>query len=143
MISGTLQITDAWTWLESGGKCKCSEFGKRVASILDRVYRGIYHADHNALFAADWSSDRYIVVWHNGELATYDLDLLTRLVYYAHEYSVRVAISAHGPRRIKLEFHPRKRDGKRMFERHPSIDEAVNTLHIETRGLRSEDEVPA
>ena len=61
-------------------------------------------------------------VW--GELATYDFDCLTRAVIMAHDRAIRFAVRASGPGKVKLQIHKRQREGD-MFERHPTIEEAI------------------
>lgn len=60
-------------------------------------------------------------------LATFDADTLTRIVFAAHDWCVRIEFANGGPRRVKLRVHPRHaRDGS-MHERHPTLQAAVDT----------------
>lgn len=89
--------------------------------VLARAYAGIHHVE-------GWSRRRPwgdgLVVTVPGGLSTYDFDVLTRLVVAAHDECVRVQIEPGGPRQLRLAFHVRQREGS-MFERHPTIEEAV------------------
>lgn len=59
-----------------------------------------------------------------GDLSTWDFDVLTRLVFLAHDRAFRVELGNGGPRRIKIIIHKRVRTGG-ISERHPTIDEAL------------------
>jgi hypothetical protein len=63
------------------------------------------------------------LIWH-GELATFDFDRLTRLVFLRHDARIRVSISSGGPLSIRLILHPRVETGG-LGLRHPNLDEAV------------------
>lgn len=59
------------------------------------------------------------------DLATFDFNQLTRIVFMAHDRCIRVAVQPSGPGMIKLcAFKRHKREGQ-MWERHPTLDEAV------------------
>lgn len=58
-----------------------------------------------------------------GDVATYDGNLLTRLVLAAHRYAVRISVANSGPRRVAIEAHPRDPKGLRIMDRHPSLDD--------------------
>lgn len=62
---------------------------------------------------------------HYGNLATFDFDGLTRLVFLAHDRCVRVSIMSSGPRMIKIALHKRTTREGSMFERHPTIENAL------------------
>lgn len=65
-------------------------------------------------------------------LSTFDFDYLTRLVVLAHDRCVRLEVVASGPGRIGLVLHKRaSRDGS-MFERHPTIEEAIQRVRPRT-----------
>lgn len=58
--------------------------------------------------------------------ATYDFDQLTKAVILAHDRCIRFEIAPSGPGMIKIVLFKRQREG-RMFERHPTIEEAIAT----------------
>ena len=60
-------------------------------------------------------------------MATYDGDMLTRLVFLAHDDMIRVEISGAGGQNFRLAIHPRIcREGGRFYERHPTIEAALD-----------------
>ncbi len=70
-------------------------------------------------------------VYHN--LATYDSDALTRLVFAAHDRCCRVSIVPCNPARLTIQVHPRKRDGDGLSDRHPTIADAEAKYRRTTR----------
>lgn len=103
-----------------------SNLGEKVADLLGELFCGIYHLDHKALYRVDWSNNSWIefsLGWH--ELATVDFDELTRLVFLAHHFAIRVSISASTHKYLKIMFHQRQR-GKEWSACHPTLDEAVS-----------------
>lgn len=112
-----------------------SPFGRRVADLLGEWYYGLYHMD--GATRADWSTASYIQIRHSGEMSTFDNSSLTRLVLLAHREAIRVSISPRSNRYVTLMFHPRQwadnADKLRMYERHPSIEQAVRAFkgHLE------------
>lgn len=61
-------------------------------------------------------------------LSTFDFDYLTRLVVLAHDACVRVEIVSSAPGRIGLVLHKRASRSGDMFERHPTIEEAIANM---------------
>lgn len=120
-----MPITDAYEWIESGAKKPVSEFGKAVASILGRVWRGIYHLE--SVLKSDWSSERMIEVLVFGSLDSFDFDYLSSLVILCHDACIRVEVNPCNFHYLKLRFHPRKGRNGGMSQRHPTIDEAINS----------------
>jgi hypothetical protein len=98
----------------------------RAWAVLDITYRGRHHLP---------SGGRNVTVHRNGnwtyleanviaQLATFDYDELSRLVFAAHDYCVRVEIAQSGRGMVKLLLHPRNtREGSTMV-RHPGLTDA-------------------
>ena len=99
-------------------------FGATVAALLSDLVGGLHHWNTRQLKAVDWTNSHYIVITASMSLATWDNNALTRLVFLAHDYCVRVDVQPASPQSIRLLFHPRQRNGSPM-ERHPTIEEAV------------------
>ena len=58
-----------------------------------------------------------------GDVATYDGNLLTRLVLAAHRYAVRISVVNSGPRRVAIEAHPRDPNNMCTMKGHPSLED--------------------
>lgn len=113
-----------------------SPLGRRVALILDAFYRGIYHApEWRYLKQADWSAADWIEINHRGSLSTIDFDDLTRLVFLAHDYAVRVQLEAvGGPKHLlRLVFHLRQHQGD-SHRLHPTLELAVTNWRRTMQG---------
>lgn len=70
-----------------------------------------------------WGPNAWQVA-HYGDLATYDFDLLTRLVLLAHERCIRVGIQPCGPRHVRIGISRRERTDS-IFTNHPTIEQAI------------------
>ncbi len=62
---------------------------------------------------------------HQGDLATFDGDQLTRLVFLAHDRCVRVSILNSGPRMVRIVIHPRMGREGGFSVKHPTIEDAL------------------
>lgn len=105
---------------------------ERCRRVIDLAFRGEYHC-------SGWDNRQGIGPWGMelsvyGSIATYDFDVLTRLVVAAHDEAVRVDISPSGPRLLKLSLFPREREGS-MTKRHPTMEEAVESARKWTSRL--------
>lgn len=60
--------------------------------------------------------------WEN--LATFDGNLLTELVFLAHDKAVRAEVKQGGPYKVKICIWQRAREG-RLYDRHPTLEQAV------------------
>ena len=65
-----------------------------------------------------------------GEMATWDYDALTRLVFLAHDSCIRASIQSSGPRRIKVVIFKREGRDKRMCIGHPTIETALSKWRL-------------
>jgi hypothetical protein len=115
-------------WLRSQKPgIEISELGTKVADIIDRLYVGIYHKDDAVLHKrVQWNNPSWIEIVVYDRLSTFDSDRLTHLVLLAHDYCVRVEISAAAPQYLRLGFSPRMRKGE-VHQRHPNIESAIAT----------------
>ena len=62
---------------------------------------------------------------HYGELATFDFDMLTRIVFLAHDRCMRVSIENSGPRMVKIVLWQRAGRKGSIYERHPTIEDSL------------------
>lgn len=116
-------------WLK---ECICpdpSPLGYQVANFLGVLVLGIYHIPEKTLRKVDWKNKLWIMIPWGEELATYDYDLLTRLVVLAHDSMIRVSISPRSNTTLELTFHPRaQRMDCPKFQRHPTIEKAIEDI---------------
>lgn len=102
-----------------------SPLGEVAADILGVLYRGCHHIDDGALERVRWDNPRYIsIVLFETDIATFDFNMLTNIVFLAHWLAVRISIKPKSHRYIEMLFHQRKRTGE-FSQRHPSLDDAV------------------
>ncbi len=110
-------------WVKSGNKTELSPLGEDVANLLGEWAFGIYHLE-DMLHKVDWANKLFIEINYYNELATFDFDRLTALVFLAHWYCIRVSIRPCNFRYIKILFHRRSRKGA-YSQMHPTLDEVV------------------
>lgn len=103
-----------------------SEFGLRVARVIDDIW-ALYNVPRQTKRSDFTSVDRVEVLWDR-DLSTFDFDALTQLVIRCHDACIRLSISPCNMRYLRLMFHPRVGREGRMFERHPSIEQAVEKV---------------
>ncbi len=94
-------------------------FREKVEAVLDEVYCGLHHLPNKLKDCGHWFE-----LNHYGDLATFDFNQLTILVFAAHKYCVRVSVNQSGRGMIKLLFHNREREGG-ISQRHPTLDGAI------------------
>jgi hypothetical protein len=64
---------------------------------------------------------------YSGRWATFDFDRLTRLVVLAHDRMIRACVEPSGPRMIGVTLWKRHTREGSMFERHPTMEQAIAT----------------
>ena len=62
----------------------------------------------------------------HGDLSTFDFDILTRLVFLAHDRCVRAAVDHSGPRMVSLVIWQRNKRSGCIASRHPTIEQALD-----------------
>ena len=94
---------------------------EQAQTIFAELYRGTHrmHApmrqDGTGVFST----------LHAGELATFDDDMLTRLVLIAHRWAARCWVTSAGPRGIRIWVQARDRASKDISHGHPPIALAI------------------
>jgi hypothetical protein len=99
-----------------------------AVSFFSELYFGEHHIPARGCCGAHGVKEFGPGSWyvnHSGDIATYDYDFLTRLVFLAHDKCIRASVQNSGPRLIKIVIW--KRDGRtgRMAEGHPTIETAL------------------
>lgn len=105
-------------------KANMTEAQRACFDLLCYVFHGEHHAPERI-----YAFGRGIKC--NAEshrLSTFDFDYLTRLVVLAHDACVRVEIVSSGPGRIGLVMHKRAGRTGNSFDRHPTMEEAIERV---------------
>ena len=105
-------------------KADMTEAQRACFDLLCDVFHGEHHAPERI-----YAFGRGIKC--NAEshrLSTFDFDYLTRLVVLAHDACVRVEIVSSGPGRIGLVLHKRAGRTGSSYDRHPTIEEAIERV---------------
>lgn len=93
---------------------------KECWDFLCDVFGGSHHVN-----ATPFRCGEGIAINRYGSMATFDFQLLTRAVIFAHDRLIRLEISAASREYLRLTCYKReKRDGK-FYESHPSIESAI------------------
>jgi ParB/RepB/Spo0J family partition protein len=98
-----------------------SAAGIRVAVLLE-AWHGLHHFDEAALRKVEWSNDRFQVLRVSkfeiaGQLASFDFDGLTKLIFLAHDHCIRVDLTPSN-RNFLIMFHPRAIPRSRLPSRY-------------------------
>ena len=110
-------------WLRQARITDISPLGEQAANLLGDLFSGLYHLD--TALKVDWSNAHHIEVRVSGKgLATFDSNLLTRLVFLAHDRCLRVEVEPRSNWSLTLVFHQRQREGC-TWQRHPTIEQAL------------------
>ncbi len=92
-----------------------------------RLYSDLVGGDHHIFGKIHPSSPSGILInSRSNTLSTYDFDSLTRLVFMAHDRSIRAEIVPSGPNMIGIMLHKRNRGGTATWDKHPTIESALN-----------------
>jgi hypothetical protein len=100
---------------------------QKATAVLGYAYGGEHHIP-----AKIYDQKHFVEINVPVGIATFDFDQLTRLVMGCHYYCVRMEIAQSSPRRVKLYFHDRKREGG-VMDRHPGIDELFENVKEDFR----------
>jgi hypothetical protein len=94
---------------------------EKATEFFSALYFGEHHIPSGGVkpFGPGWC------VNHHGDLATFDFDALTRLVFLAHDKCVRAAVEASGPRMVKICIWQRSQRDGQIWSRHPTIEQAL------------------
>jgi hypothetical protein len=110
-------------WIKATLHTELSPLGENVARLLNEWAGGIYHLWPEAS-RSNWKDPNYIMLTIRSEIATFDFDSMTRLVFLCHDYAIRCSAHGVGPGYTRLMFHQRQREGH-MAQRHPTIEQAL------------------
>jgi hypothetical protein len=127
MTDETTTVSDPYADVMQHLKYWCnapSDVGLRVAKLLDE-WDGLHHFDQAMMKKVEWTNTHFIAIKLGGGLASFDFNNLTRLIFLAHDHCIRVEIAPLTFKVLRVLFHPRhKREGN-IYERHPTLEQAV------------------
>lgn len=99
-----------------------------AVQFFAELYYGVHHIPARGYCGEhgvrEYSSGSWYVN-HYGDIATYDYDFLTRLVFLAHDRCYRASIENSGPRKIKIVIFKRDQREGSMCVRHPTVESAL------------------
>lgn len=105
-------------------KADMTEAQRACFDLLCEVFHGEHHApDRIYAFGRGIKCSA-----ESHRLSTFDFDYLTRLVVLAHDACVRVEVVSSGPGRIGLVLHKRAGRTGSSYDRHPTIEEAIERV---------------
>jgi hypothetical protein len=105
---------------------------EKVERFCDYVFGGKHHVKS----VTEKASGLYFVIVPHGSLATYDGNVLTRIVIASHILCVRADVENNGMRGVRILLHNRTISGDRvgrLYERHPSGLDLVDMVHAAIR----------
>ncbi len=109
---------------------KLNDFNRRAIGLLCRAYgMGPWNIPVNWQ-KVEWrygSGTAFVLNCYGHGLATFDTNRLTRLVIGAHDEMIRVEITPKAFRYLEVAMWPRKSREGSLFERHPTIEQAVES----------------
>jgi hypothetical protein len=112
---------------------------ERMQAVLAATFGGLHNAPRPIHKLHEGTPYEHWEVSTSQELATFDFNRLTALVVAAHDRCVRVSVVSSGPNMVKIVLFPRKGRGGSMSERHPTIEDALETIRMVERRRESED----
>lgn len=118
-----------------------SDTGMRVAMLLEE-WGGLHHFEESLMSKVDWSHPFFIKMRTRGCLSTFDFNMLTRLVFLAHDHCIRVELTPCNQQFLTLYFHPRCREGS-ACQRHPTAEDALSMWRTSHPGNQKEPELVA
>lgn len=113
-------------WVERNTGRTLTVFQKTAVRVLvDGMGTGVYNIPIRwDSVDWEWGSGVAFVVYCDG-WSTFDFSQLTRLVISAHDHCVRVEVAPRAPNYMRVAIHQRKGREGSMYERHPTIEQAI------------------
>ncbi len=116
-------------WVKKSLKvANMSPVGEEAADFLGDLFLGIYHLNSSQLRKVEWDNDLYIRIVISANLATFDGDLLTRLVVLSHDRMLRVEVNPCNFRYMELLIHKRKSREGDTYHRMPTMEYHMKSI---------------
>lgn len=96
---------------------------EQAVAFFAKFYGGEHHIPRPGV--RERGTGWYVNHREGNELASFDSDSLTRLVFLAHDRCVRVAINDCGLGMVRICIWQRARTADRFWARHPTLEQAV------------------
>lgn len=93
---------------------------KRCEAVLTVAFQGMHHVLNLKKTPLYWSCNVF------GGVATHDFNLLTILVFAAHDHAVRVELSPDKKQMLRIMLHPRRCREGTMAARHPTLEHVLD-----------------
>lgn len=98
----------------------------RCLGLLASWVGGTHHIrDHMSVNRVDWTHPWHVSICFRCNVSTFDFDLLTRLVFLAHDLLIRVDLEGASTRYFRLMLSVRHKRQGEVNERHPTIEGAL------------------
>ena len=99
-----------------------------------RMLCDLMGGEHHIQNKVTAASPRGIATTIAGDLATYDMDELTKLIVMAHDRGIRASISPANMQYVRLMLHVREyRAGHTGWNRHPTLERHVAIIREATQ----------
>lgn len=100
-------------------------FEARAEAVLACVFGGLHNCPE--IKKVPGEGGRWEVLCRS-TLSTFDFDGMTRLVIAAHDNCVRASVMPGGPAAMKIMLHDRKGRTGNMCHRHPTLEQAIESI---------------
>jgi hypothetical protein len=98
------------------------ELAQKVELFIDFVFGGKHHTNkvinHNSWYEVKFYQD----------VATWDFNIMTKMVVASHDLGLRADIEANGLRGLKVLLHNRKSREGLMHQRHPTLEQHLERI---------------
>ena len=118
-------------WVKNSLKIdNMSPLGVEAADFLGDLYLGIYHMDTRSLRKVRWDDPYYMLVQLPAcsSLATFDGNMLTRIVVLSHDRMLRVDITSVNFNYMSRLIHKREVRVGNTSERMPTMEKHIEAI---------------
>lgn len=102
---------------------------EEATDFFSALFRGHHHIPRKGIVPVRHSGGAGWCVNTCEDLSTFDSDMLTRLVFMAHDCCYRASVLHSGPGLVKIAIWKRQREGG-LCDRHPILESAVKDWRL-------------